>query len=337
MGNVPPNQAFDPAFFENLFHDIPDAAVVQDEQAPQLRTGDRVILHGLTTTELNGRYALVLSPQPLCGRFHLRVEDDGKEIRARSKNFTPIVTKPTQIIDVEAVQDDVDTSTLLRGDCVVCLGQKEATQAVIPCGHLCLCDGCAPQARASLTKCPLCRSPMTDTVRIFLPTVSNSEENQLKTATDRCHTAEKRAADLEDQLERERRIKKARTQRMLAQGMWIHMPTAPQPPNETQGYALFMGMYGTIAGIQDDTVTVRFQHANEEAFVQQGKKVAGGGYAELLSIPIDTPFRVMQSVRAPDKLCVLKATRDKRKAKVDADKARVESERKAAQEHSGDE
>jgi len=45
----------------------------------------------------------------------------------------------------------------------------------------------------------------------------------------------------------------------------------------------------------------------------------------------------MQSVRAPDKLCVLKATRDKRKAKVDADKARVESERKAAQAPGGNE
>jgi len=334
MGNAPPNQAFDPAFFENLFHDIPNTAAGRDE--PQLRTGDRVILHGFQiTTELNGRYALVLNPQPFCERFHLRVEDTQEEIRTRSQNFTPIVAKPTQIIDVEAAQDGVDTSTLLRGDCVICFGQKEATQAVIPCGHLCLCDACAPKARRSLTKCPLCRTPSTDTVRIFLPTVSNSEDNQVKTATDRCHAAEKRAAVLEDQLEQERRVKKARTQRMLAQGMWIRMPAAP--PNETQGYSRFMGMYGTIAGIQDDTLTVRFQHANEEAFVQHGKKVAGGGYAEFLSMPIDTPFRVMSTVRAPDKLCVLKATRDKRKAKLDADKARVESERRAAQERSGDE
>ena len=171
---------------------------------------------------------------------------------------------------------------------------------------------------------------MTDTVRIFLPSVSNSEENQLKTATERCHTAEKRATELEDQLEQEHRIKKARTEKMLAQGMWIKMPTAQQLPNEMQDYAGFLGMYGTIAGIKEDAVAVRFQHANEEAFVQQGKKVAGGGFAELLSIPIDTPFRVMSTVRAQDKLCVLKATRDKRKAKVD-------SERKAAQARGGNE
>lgn len=50
-----------------------------------------------------------------------------------------------------------------RADCVVCLG-GEATYACTPCGHLCLCGKCVA---AVLDVCPVCRTAVQMTVRIY--------------------------------------------------------------------------------------------------------------------------------------------------------------------------
>ncbi len=139
------------------------------EQTPPPNPGDRVMIHGLSRrTDLNGKLALVLdSAAP---RFRLRVEDTGAEIKAKRQNFTRIVTAPADVVDVD--RDDagsVDTTTLLRGDCVICLGAKQATRAVVPCGHLATCEDCAPRLRMAQGRCPICRGPVCDIIRIFLP------------------------------------------------------------------------------------------------------------------------------------------------------------------------
>ena len=48
-------------------------------------------------------------------------------------------------------------------ECVICL-EKEAVVALIPCGHRCACEACAP----SLRNCPMCRQPVREAKRIFL-------------------------------------------------------------------------------------------------------------------------------------------------------------------------
>ena len=54
-----------------------------------------------------------------------------------------------------------------RGEeCVVCMSNR-ATQALIPCGHLCFCGTCATQHAPS--KCPLCRADVESVVHIFSP------------------------------------------------------------------------------------------------------------------------------------------------------------------------
>jgi hypothetical protein len=56
-------------------------------------------------------------------------------------------------------------------DCVVCHTQP-AERAIIPCGHLCLCDGCSRTLVASsstLWYCPLCRGSLLSTLRIYIP------------------------------------------------------------------------------------------------------------------------------------------------------------------------
>jgi Zinc finger, C3HC4 type (RING finger) len=56
-------------------------------------------------------------------------------------------------------------------ECVVCRTQA-AERAIIPCGHLCLCDGCTHALVASsstLQYCPLCRGSLLSTLRIYVP------------------------------------------------------------------------------------------------------------------------------------------------------------------------
>jgi hypothetical protein len=48
-------------------------------------------------------------------------------------------------------------------ECVVCL-DSEATHVVVPCGHICLCADCTMDLKA----CPLCRTPLVQTMRIYL-------------------------------------------------------------------------------------------------------------------------------------------------------------------------
>lgn len=50
-------------------------------------------------------------------------------------------------------------------ECVICLTEPRDT-AVLPCRHLCLCDGCAKIVRMSCNKCPVCRQKATMLLQI---------------------------------------------------------------------------------------------------------------------------------------------------------------------------
>lgn len=54
-----------------------------------------------------------------------------------------------------------------QGMCVVCL-DIPADTAVVPCGHMCGCSACLNAIQASSdAHCPMCRGPMSSTIRIF--------------------------------------------------------------------------------------------------------------------------------------------------------------------------
>ena len=64
-----------------------------------------------------------------------------------------------------------------RTECVVCMAACVST-VLLPCGHLCLCMGCATSMQASASStakdskpvtCPLCRLPAERMQRVFLP------------------------------------------------------------------------------------------------------------------------------------------------------------------------
>mmetsp|Transcript_10182 Transcript_10182/g.18710 ORF Transcript_10182/g.18710 Transcript_10182/m.18710 type:complete len:283 (-) Transcript_10182:1881-2729(-) len=53
--------------------------------------------------------------------------------------------------------DGLDDGT----DCVVCLSEPRNT-TVLPCMHMCLCSSCAQQLMKADTKCPMCRSQVSE-------------------------------------------------------------------------------------------------------------------------------------------------------------------------------
>ena len=48
--------------------------------------------------------------------------------------------------------------------CVVCITQLRS-HIIIPCGHMCLCQECAPLVQHT---CPMCREPVNSTVRVYM-------------------------------------------------------------------------------------------------------------------------------------------------------------------------
>ena len=69
------------------------------------------------------------------------------------------------ILDIHAELQEafVEASTKSGTECVVCL-EGEAVLAIMPCGHRCVCEGCAT---LQIPRCPMCRQPVENFKRIF--------------------------------------------------------------------------------------------------------------------------------------------------------------------------
>ncbi|CAK0910588.1 unnamed protein product [Prorocentrum cordatum] len=53
--------------------------------------------------------------------------------------------------------------------CIICM-ERRADSAVVPCGHMCCCEQCLQGIRGTEgAECPMCRGPMTSTMRIYCP------------------------------------------------------------------------------------------------------------------------------------------------------------------------
>ena len=51
-------------------------------------------------------------------------------------------------------------------DCIVCR-DRERTHAIMPCGHRCVCEGCARELYNRGQGCPQCRGSMDSFLRIY--------------------------------------------------------------------------------------------------------------------------------------------------------------------------
>jgi hypothetical protein len=51
--------------------------------------------------------------------------------------------------------------------CVVCFDAPK-DHAIVPCGHVCVCEACAEQLTKTRTpSCPVCREPIQQTMKVF--------------------------------------------------------------------------------------------------------------------------------------------------------------------------
>lgn len=68
------------------------------------------------------------------------------------------------------LEEDKPSRRQEKPQCVIC--QVEApVRAVVPCGHVCLCDNCAvsiSERESNDRLCPLCRGPVSSTLRIYM-------------------------------------------------------------------------------------------------------------------------------------------------------------------------
>jgi hypothetical protein len=52
----------------------------------------------------------------------------------------------------------------VSGQCVICI-EKTSQVVIIPCGHMCLCEGCAEECTGA---CPICRADFTGKIRVYI-------------------------------------------------------------------------------------------------------------------------------------------------------------------------
>lgn len=78
--------------------------------------------------------------------------------------------QPPRPQSIDEVQDD-------GSDCVVCMNEPREVM-VLPCRHMCLCQGCADMLRFQSNKCPICRSMVQSLLRVRM---DETEETQIPT------------------------------------------------------------------------------------------------------------------------------------------------------------
>ena len=270
-----------------------------------------MVIHGLRRREdINGNFAVVLRKAETPGfpRYHLCLENTGAEISARADHITKIKISPSSAVDVHDTEP-VDTSTLLKGDCAICLGEKQATLCIVPCGHVSVCATCAPRLRMAHGKCPICRGSIQDFLPVYLP--GGTVDEEVAKANARCKEAEKRVRELEESTPRQKPKKRPKILKPEV-GVWVQVPSTKKSQLHTE-YAM---QFGAIVSVSASAYTVRFHGVDEDVFTRTGEKFAAPGHKDI-KFPIDFKFKTIRE-DPEDKLCVLTSAREKRKRLVKA-------------------
>ncbi|XP_071966045.1 E3 ubiquitin-protein ligase MGRN1-like isoform X2 [Antedon mediterranea] len=63
-----------------------------------------------------------------------------------------------KVTNIQQDEVDVDLMDDNGSDCVICMSDARDT-LILPCRHLCLCNGCADNLRYQSSCCPICRAP----------------------------------------------------------------------------------------------------------------------------------------------------------------------------------
>ncbi|MCO5559612.1 hypothetical protein L7F22_013213 [Adiantum nelumboides] len=76
-----------------------------------------------------------------------------------------------ELKELYGVENTVDKSDIDEEDfgkeCVICMSDPRDT-AVMPCRHMCMCNGCASTFKSQMNRCPICRQPVEALLKIML-------------------------------------------------------------------------------------------------------------------------------------------------------------------------
>ena len=80
----------------------------------------------------------------------------------------PVIVSPPQRANVTSSGEPTPETVVpaAYGVCVVCT-QNKIDSVVYRCGHMCVCQPCGYELIAGNHKCPMCRTPITDIVRVY--------------------------------------------------------------------------------------------------------------------------------------------------------------------------
>lgn len=86
----------------------------------------------------------------------------------KQKLITQGVTYLVQeIFGLENKEPDLKCIDENSAECIICMANPRDT-VILPCRHLCICNGCAETLRYKLNNCPICRSPFKALLRLKL-------------------------------------------------------------------------------------------------------------------------------------------------------------------------
>lgn len=80
------------------------------------------------------------------------------------------------IFGVEADDPSVVDSDI-QASCVICMSEPRTT-IVMPCRHMCLCEGCAESLKVQSVKCPICRGPVRGLLKVDVGPEEDGEDAQ---------------------------------------------------------------------------------------------------------------------------------------------------------------
>ena len=93
----------------------------------------------------------------------LYVEEDSEEEQENHENqqeADPLSLNPSQ-------NEEISQDLANADECRICLTPNETSVCLVPCGHNRMCQTCAERIAQETNRCPICRTTLTLTVRMY--------------------------------------------------------------------------------------------------------------------------------------------------------------------------
>lgn len=138
------------------------AAIEALRHAPIARRPNEAFTAGLTVPSIfEPLRRAPLNPPDAIASTGSPSQSVGSSIGAANNPSAPAASSSTPSADA-AGADSFNESR----QCCVCM-DRERSAALLPCGHVCVCTECSERLRSRGQSCPICRSRIDTSVRLF--------------------------------------------------------------------------------------------------------------------------------------------------------------------------